>query len=185
MRLRKVSQSLDKVCEQIERISIFICVACGVVLFASTFAGVVFRYVIRAPLKWSEELARILFVWIVFFGGNVVTRRERHLSLDFLENLFPTTLKHILYVLSSILGLVFLSVVLYVSILMTEQIGRISNLAVIPISMSYPYMALPVGSLLMIVQIINNLLRYFILQKYPGGNGKQETNDGGRQIREY
>jgi TRAP-type C4-dicarboxylate transport system permease small subunit len=185
MWLTKVSQNLDKVCEIIERISIYICIVCGVVLFASTFAGVVFRYVIRAPLKWSEELARILFVWIVFFGGNIVTRQERHLSLDFLENLFPATVKHLLYVLSSILGLVFLSVVLYVSILMTDQIGRISNLAVIPISMSYPYMALPIGSMLMIVQIINNLMRYFVLQKYPGSNGKQEAMDHGRQTREY
>lgn len=185
MGLKKVSQSLDKVCEKIEQISIYICVACGVVLFASTFAGVVFRYVIRVPLKWSEELARILFVWIVFFGGNIVTRQERHLSLDFLENLFPATVKHILYVLSSILGLVFLSVVLYVSILMTDQIGRISNLAVIPISMSYPYMALPIGSFLMMVQIINNLMRYYILHKYPGSNDEKETDDRGRQIREY
>jgi TRAP-type C4-dicarboxylate transport system permease small subunit len=130
--------------------------------------------VIRAPLRWSEELARILFIWIVFFAGNVVVRKERHLVLDFLENIYPETVKRIMYVLSSILGLLFLTVVVYVSVLMTYRIGRISNLAVIPISMSYPYMALPIGALLMMVQIVNNLLRNLLSTSLSRNSDRQD-----------
>ena len=36
-----------------------------------TLAQVIFRYVLAAPLPWSEELARYCFVWIVFLGGAV------------------------------------------------------------------------------------------------------------------
>ena len=41
------------------------------------FAGVVSRYVLHAPLTWSDELASILFLWLAMLGAVVAYARGR------------------------------------------------------------------------------------------------------------
>ena len=65
----------------------------SVVMICVTLAQVVFRYVIAAPLPWSEELARYCFVWIVFLGGAVGLARGIHLGVDLVVNALPPPLR--------------------------------------------------------------------------------------------
>ena len=64
-------------------------IAISIVMVCVTLAQVIFRYVIAAPLPWSEELARYCFVWIVFLGGALGLARGIHLGVDLLVNAFP------------------------------------------------------------------------------------------------
>ncbi|MGQ9485663.1 MAG: TRAP transporter small permease [Desulfosoma sp.] len=43
---------------------------------------VFFRYVLNHSLFWSEELGRILLVWITFLGATVAYRRKAHVGID-------------------------------------------------------------------------------------------------------
>jgi len=43
---------------------------------------VFFRYVVQAPLFWSEELARFLLIWSVFAGATFAFRHRTHMSID-------------------------------------------------------------------------------------------------------
>src|ERR1700756_4883205 len=45
------------------------------------FAGVVSRYVLHAPLIWSDELASILFLWLAMLGAVVAFRRAEHMRM--------------------------------------------------------------------------------------------------------
>src|SRR5215469_18416104 len=45
------------------------------------FAGVVARYVLHAPLIWSDELASILFLWLAMLGAAVAFRRSEHMRM--------------------------------------------------------------------------------------------------------
>src|SRR6201987_2891755 len=45
------------------------------------FAGVVARYVLHAPLVWSDELASILFLWLAMLGAVVAFRRSEHMRM--------------------------------------------------------------------------------------------------------
>lgn len=47
-------------------------------------AGVFCRYILGRPLFWSEELARLLLVWLTFFGGIVALYRGQHITVDVL-----------------------------------------------------------------------------------------------------
>ena len=40
------------------------------------------RYVLNASLPWPEEAAQFLFVWAVFLGMALLTRRDRHISIS-------------------------------------------------------------------------------------------------------
>ena len=45
------------------------------------FAGVVARYVLHAPLVWSDELASIFFLWLSMLGAVVALRRGEHMRM--------------------------------------------------------------------------------------------------------
>lgn len=40
------------------------------------------RFVLHAPLIWSEEVARFLFFWVVLLGSALSVRTRRHFVLD-------------------------------------------------------------------------------------------------------
>ena len=50
------------------------------------FAGVVARFVLHAPLVWSDELASILFLWLAMLGAVVALRRGEHMRMTALVN---------------------------------------------------------------------------------------------------
>ena len=52
-----------------------------VLLCADVFLGVFSRYVIGSTFTWYDEIARLLFVWIVFLGAAVGVRRGAHFRL--------------------------------------------------------------------------------------------------------
>ena len=90
-------------------------IAISVVMVLVTLAQVFFRYVVAAPLAWSEELARYCFVWIVFLGGAVGLSRGIHLGVDLLVNLLPERFRAGLEVLAHVLIAGFAATVIYAS----------------------------------------------------------------------
>lgn len=55
-------------------------------IVAVIFAQVVFRYVLSAPLIWSEEIARLCFVWLTFLGAAILAHRGEHIAVALFGN---------------------------------------------------------------------------------------------------
>lgn len=51
--------------------------------------NVIFRYFLKAPITWSEEVVTSLFVWTVFIGAAYAYRMHAHLGVDILVNMIP------------------------------------------------------------------------------------------------
>ncbi len=60
-----------------------------VVMAAATFTNVLARYFFNSPIQWAEELARYSFIWVVFMGAVVCTKRKRHIAIDILLQMLP------------------------------------------------------------------------------------------------
>jgi TRAP-type C4-dicarboxylate transport system permease small subunit len=52
------------------------------------FLQVVFRYLLKSPLIWSEEAARYLHVWIALFGIRFGLKNQAHLNVSYFFNKF-------------------------------------------------------------------------------------------------
>lgn len=52
-------------------------------------AQVVSRYVLAAPLVWTDELARLSMVWMIFVGAAVAAREGTHIALDVVVSRIP------------------------------------------------------------------------------------------------
>ncbi|MFB9123135.1 TRAP transporter small permease [Paraburkholderia dipogonis] len=44
-------------------------------------AGVTSRYILHAPLVWSDELASMLFLWLAMLGAVIALRRGEHMRM--------------------------------------------------------------------------------------------------------
>jgi TRAP-type transport system small permease protein len=54
-----------------------------------TIASVWYRYALNAPVSWSEQVCRILFVWSVFAGAAVLYRNVLHIVIDMFVLMLP------------------------------------------------------------------------------------------------
>jgi TRAP-type transport system small permease protein len=82
------------------KVFITLCLAAMVVL---VFGNVVLRYGFNMGITASEEISRLLFVWLTFLGAIVALREHGHLCVDMLVRRLPNTGKKICLVLSHLL----------------------------------------------------------------------------------
>jgi len=69
------------------------------VLFLSLILQVVRRFVFGAPAAWTEELAAIAFVWVIFWGTAFMTPLAAHPSVDLVVSRFGPISSRVLYAL--------------------------------------------------------------------------------------
>lgn len=62
---------------------------CLVLMCLAAFANVVARYAANSPITWAEELARYAFIWLVFVGAAVCTKRNSHIAVDVVVAALP------------------------------------------------------------------------------------------------
>ena len=71
------------------------------------FIQVVCRYVFQNSLTWSEEMARYMFVWLVYFSVSYTARREKHIRIDAAINIYPKKARPYIEILSEVIVLCF------------------------------------------------------------------------------
>jgi TRAP-type transport system small permease protein len=67
------------------------------VLFIVGCMQIISRYVLSYPLIWGEEVMRLSFILLVFFGAAAVTMNKEHLAVDVVNILVKPHLKDSTY----------------------------------------------------------------------------------------
>lgn len=136
-----------------------------VIIFSSMtiliFLQVLFRYVFKSSLSWSEEMARYLFIWLTFLGASIATREQTHINVSVLKNSINNeSLRNAFIIFADLLCLIFLGVLIRWGIPIALQIIELRQ-----VSPSMPflyvgviYLAIPLGSLLMFTNILESIL---------------------------
>jgi tripartite ATP-independent transporter DctM subunit len=112
------------------------------------FAGVISRYVLHAPLIWSDELASILFLWLAMLGAVVAFRRSEHMRMTALVASAGPGLRAYLDVVATCAALAFLLLIVHSSYEYAYEESFITTPA-LQISNTWRAAALPVGTCLM------------------------------------
>lgn len=77
-----------------------------VLMLVSVFANAFMRYALNSGLAWSEEFARICFVWMVFLGIFIAAREKSHIIVDILVNAVSRPIRIVLLCLSTVISVV-------------------------------------------------------------------------------
>jgi TRAP-type C4-dicarboxylate transport system permease small subunit len=85
--------------ERLGRWADFIGAGLFAVLFLSLVAQVLLRFVLRNPAAWTEELATIAYVWVIFWGTAFCVPLAAHVAVDFIVPRFAPPMRRVLYAL--------------------------------------------------------------------------------------
>ena len=136
------------------------------VMFLITFWQIIARFVPGDATVWSEEVARFVFVWIVFLGAGTLFRDDEHIRISIvIDRLGPVSGK-ILRIFSAALIIpfvVFMTWGAYKNML--RQWGTFAP-TVYWMRLGYVYLALVLSGIIMIGYLSRNLARDFFPSKF-------------------
>ena len=126
-----------------------------VAIVAVTFSQVLFRYVFRTSLDWSEELARFLFLWLAALSSAYAFKTKSHFALRFVVNRFGTGLRTVVNDLVVLSVSIFLIVFTYQAVIYTLSVTN-QTAPGTQMSMAIPYSSAVVGGALMLYYVLRN-----------------------------
>lgn len=136
-------------------------------IVALTIAQVFFRFALDSPLVWSEELVRLLLIWMTFIGAAVVCWDGRHLNVDVLFVRMPAGARRALRLINVSLAVAFLAILVWGGWPLIE-LAHWVEIGALDLPESYYRVPAIIGGVLMILFI---LLRAFLRWKKPSSDG--------------
>jgi len=131
--------------------------------------GVFFRYVLKAPLPWSEELARYLMVWGASLGAFVAFREGSHVGVTMLMDRLHGQTAIVLTKAAQFIVVLFMTIVMIEGFVLVWKIkGQTS--AAMEIPMGWAYIAIPLGCLLILMEAL--IMIFFKSDQSPEKGGK-------------
>ncbi len=125
-----------------------------------TISQIFFRFVLDSPLVWSEELVRLLVVWMTFIGAAVICWDGRHLSVDVLFVRLPGGARRVLRIFNCTVALLFLGILVWFSIPIVELTMHVSIGAMDLPEAAYRVPATIGGALMILFIVLRILLRW-------------------------
>jgi tripartite ATP-independent transporter DctM subunit len=152
---RSIADSLDAFLGMIVEIPAAILVVAEIVIL---FAGVIWRYALREPLIWSDELASILFLWLAMLGSAVAFRRAEHMRMTAVVASVRPAMRAYLDVVATCAALAFLLLIIWPSYKYAYEESFITTPA-LQIPNIWRAIALPIGTCLMAMFALLRLAR--------------------------
>ena len=144
--IRKLLVNLD---------DILACLALTAIV-AVTVLAVVMRYLVHAPLPWVEELQLALYLWAIMLGAVSAMKRRKHVGIDVFVNLLPAGARRLMLYWNDALSVIVLLSFGWLGLLLAEGAGE-KITPILGVRYRWIDMAIPIGSLLMVLQLVVNL----------------------------
>lgn len=143
---------LNKICDRIEHILIFIIAIAASIMILVTFVEVVRRYAFSQSFQWAEELTRYLMIYVTFLGGTVAFRRFDLIPLDLLTSKLSRKNQLIFQVAVEIASVLLIAMLFYFSLkaVMSPSVYRQISIG-LPVSMGIPFSSMPISFGIMIL----------------------------------
>lgn len=147
--INKLSDKVDSVLKNV----VFIAIS-GMIIV--TTLQIVCR-IFFDSLTWSEEVARYLLVWATFLGATLAYKRGLHISITFLVELFPKTIRKVILIIGNSLSMVFFATISIFGIkYINMQIYQVS--AALRMPMKYVYVVMVVAFIVFFIHALNDLV---------------------------
>ncbi|MCL3883118.1 TRAP transporter small permease [Marivita sp. GX14005] len=99
--------------ERVDGVTRYAVIAAMGVMAVLVVTQVVFRYAFSSAIDWSEEVARLAFVWAMFLAIPHGIRRGIHVGIDALVVKFPLRLQEGLFRATALLGALLMAVIFW------------------------------------------------------------------------
>ena len=128
-------------------------------MFLITFYQILARDVFFISSMWTEELARILFVWIVFLGAGTLAQDNNHIRISILTDRLPSAFSRVIRIISNLLILIFCVIFLWSSYLNCLNNWDFYAPSMDWMRLSYLYLGLLISGILLVWYLTVNLIK--------------------------
>ncbi len=131
-----------------------------VVLLIDVLWGVLTRYAFGHQAPWSEELARLLLVWLSMLGTALAYGQHSHLGVDILlQNITPEARRLAEIAIHAIVLTFVAAVMVYGGTqLFLERLDAGQVMATLPVRKAWMYLAIPTSGAAMTVFAFDSLV---------------------------
>jgi TRAP-type C4-dicarboxylate transport system permease small subunit len=136
-------------------ISVILLMVMVIIIFSQVFT----RFVLDFSIRWSEELARYLMIWMVYLAGCTALRKGQLIGINFFIERFPR--KYLIYIeiLTACMIVFFLTVMtVYGAKLVKFGLVRQQLSPALQIPMGWIYLAIPISGCIMILFTVCDLV---------------------------
>lgn len=117
---------------------------------------VFFRYALNDSLFWSEELGRMLLVWLTFIGASIAYKRCSHVGISFFVQKFRPTIRVYFSCLTHIATASLSFVMLFYGALFFSMLAPQMTVS-LGFSRQIPFLAVPLSGGIFLIHAINFL----------------------------
>ena len=137
------------------------------VLVLVTTWQVVSRQALNDPSTWSEELSKILFVWLSFVGSAFLFGERGHIAVDYLARRFPAPVQKVLASFVQLVILFFALVAMVWGGYLAASIAWTQNLTALPLTIGWVYVVIPVAGVFVAVFALIDLVAVLTGREAP------------------
>lgn len=157
MGLLKIVYRLSDWVYKIEKV---LAVIFGAAILISLSAGVIYRYFLKVPLLWSDEIAIFSLAWITFIGGSMGIKQNASPSITMLTDFLKGKVKKIVLIMGFLVMVAFIGYVLYLSVNWLNSpniLVQKSNTMQMP--KIWSYLCIPISFVFMLVHSLELLVK--------------------------
>jgi len=159
--IKKIIEFIDFRLELIRKLTNIIVIFSFGMLVLAVFSQVIWRFVFNNPFSWTEELARILQVWLVLLTSSICIRKGSHLSIDYAIHNLPFKYKKVLKIIVMLFIIFYLLIlIIYGNKLIMITLNQ--SLAATRVPIYVVYLAFPIGGLLMFLESLLIFLKLMV-----------------------
>lgn len=148
--LNKINTPIARCGEKIA--GVLLCIMTIIVLLQ-----VLFRYLLNAPLNWTDELSCFLMIYMTYLCMPLIYLQDKNISMSFLlEKINGTRLSHIILVLIHLIALCLFIIWIYFGYLFFLKGNVMANS--LPIKMYYIYIAPPILFTITILSVLQKII---------------------------
>lgn len=140
------------------------------VIIAVCFVAVIFRYVLNDSLTWAEEVARYLFIAMVFLGSAYVIVEDGHLRMDVLYTSVPRIVRRAIDALTVVCAFFFLGSALVAAWSGFGIVGG-QRWSTLPLPMQLAYLPMLIAIGLGLLYLLQLAIRGKTVPEPPPGDG--------------
>ena len=140
----------------------FISALCLGLMTLLCFIQVITRYVFGYSITWAEELSVILFIVSIFIGAIGGTRRNQHMRLEMIVDLFDHKKKAVLKIVSDIIFIIVAAILIYAVCINIENLFIYKmKTPILKLPKWIPYTVIPISLFMIIVRLIEEIVKTF------------------------
>ena len=141
----------------------WIMMALFVALFFIVMAGIISRVVFNSPFTWTEEAARLVFIWLIFMGISYGTKYDKHINVTIVLDKMP---KKVSVLFTIFWDIVALAIFVWIGFYGVQYIIYMSNsvTSVLRINQGITTSIVAISAILNVIRIIEKLITEHIPQ---------------------